>query len=86
MIRAGVVVAGLALSGCVGTVSAPDCRDPGLQAFVGQPLSALEASLPEGSYKVNFPLPDGTVTLEDFPDRVRVSVDGDGVIRQLSCG
>jgi hypothetical protein len=31
-------------------------------------------------------LPDGTVTLEDFPDRVRASVDSAGVILGIGCG
>jgi hypothetical protein len=74
------------LAGCVSSTAGPDCRDPALQALVGQPLSALAARVPDGSYKVDYPLPDGAVTLEDFPDRLRVSVDESDVIVGLGCG
>lgn len=83
------VVAGLALlllGACVGTPRALDCRDPGLQSLVGQPLSALRAMAPEDSFKVDRPYIDGTVTLEEFPDRLRVSVDASDTIRSLGCG
>ena len=77
----------LALTNCVGTPKAVDCRDPDLQRFVGQPLSVLEAELrlPEDEYKVDYPSPYGP-TLEEFPDRLRISVDEAGVIRSIGCG
>ena len=82
-------VAGLAVVLVAGCVSGPrplDCRDPALQALVGQPLSALVALAPEESFKVDRPYIDGTVTLEDFPDRVRVTVDAGDTILGLACG
>lgn len=81
-------VAGLAvLAGCVSPPAQVDCRDPALQRFLGQPLDdALRAlDLPEGSYKVDYPSPIG-VTLEEFPDRLRISVDDGFVIRSIGCG
>lgn len=42
--------------------------------------------MPEGGYKVDYPLPDGSVTLEDFPDRLRVTVDRNDIILQVFCG
>jgi hypothetical protein len=35
---------------------------------------------------VDLPTPDGTVTLEDFPDRLRVTVDDQDRIIQVFCG
>lgn len=74
------------LLGCVAAGTEPACRDPGLQALVGQPVRALYDRFPEGGYKVDWPLPDGTATLEDLPDRVRASVDAGGVILTIGCG
>jgi len=88
-VRLMPAVAGLAavlLAGCVSGPSRLDCRDPGLQALVGQPLAALKAMAPEESFKVDRPYIDGTVTLEDFPDRVRVTVDASDTILGLGCG
>jgi hypothetical protein len=84
--RLAGAVALLLLGACVSGPRALDCRDPGLQALVGQPLSALKAMAPEESFKVDRPYIDGTVTLEDFPDRVRVTVDADDTILGLACG
>lgn len=74
------------LAGC--TTSGPPlgCGADELQGLVGQPLSALRAAVPEGGYKVDYPLPDGTVTLEDVSDRLRVSVDRAEIIRSVGCG
>ncbi len=72
--------------GCGAAETGPACRDPGLQALVGQPVQALADRFPEGGYKVDWPLPDGTVTLEEFPDRVRAFVDEGGVILGMACG
>lgn len=72
--------------GCVAAGPEPACRDPAVQALVGQPVRALYDRFSEGNYKVDWPLPDGTVTLEDFPDRVRASVDEEGVILGIGCG
>ncbi|MDM7932323.1 I78 family peptidase inhibitor [Tabrizicola sp.] len=74
------------LAGCVSGPVVPDCRDRALQSLVGQPLAALEARVPRDSFKVDRPLPDGTVTLEDFPDRLRVTVDEADIILGLGCG
>lgn len=77
----------LAASGCAPTSGPPlGCGSERYQSLVGQPLSALEAAIPEGGYKVDYPLPDGTVTLEDISDRLRVAVDGQGTILQVGCG
>jgi hypothetical protein len=86
MSRLWAVLLAAALAGCVASGPGPDCGADRYQSLVGQPLAALEAALPEGGYKVDYPLPDGTVTLEEFWDRLRVSVDEDGVIRSVGCG
>ena len=83
-------VAGLALlllGACVAAPRAPRCADPGLARFLGQPLSVAvaELHLQEGDYKVDYPSPHGP-TLEEFPDRLRMSVDEAGVIRSIGCG
>ena len=87
MIRA---TAGLALALLAGCVAGPPpydgCGAEDFQDLVGQPIAAVESRLPAGRYKVDYPLPDGTVTAEDFWDRLRVGVDGDGVIRSVNCG
>jgi hypothetical protein len=62
------------------------CGSERYQSLVGQPLAALEAAIPGGGYKVDYPLPDGTVTLEDISDRLRVSVDSANIIRSVGCG
>lgn len=85
MIRASLLLIVALLPGCTTSVPPPGCGAEERQALVGQPLSVVEAALPDG-YKVDYPLPDGTVTLEDFPDRLRVSVDRDGIVRSLGCG
>lgn len=71
---------------CVAPEADPACRDPALQDLVGQPVRALYDRFPEGGYKVDWPLPDGTATLEDFPDRVRASVNSEGTILGIGCG
>lgn len=57
-----------------------------LQALVGRPLAALLAVVPQDSVKVDRPYIDGTVTLEEFPDRIRVTVDAGDTILGLGCG
>lgn len=86
--RAALVILGAAaLSACVGTTRPVDCRDPELRRFLGQPLAAMvdELRLPEEAFKVDRPSPFG-VTLEEFHDRLRVSVDENEVIRGIGCG
>lgn len=80
-------VAALCLAGCVAAPRPVACDDPGLQGYLGQPLAAAVADLglTEGAYKVDYPSPHGP-TLEEFPDRLRISVDGAGVIRSIGCG
>lgn len=80
------LVLSLGLSACVASADETACGAERFQNLVGQPLEALAARLPEASYKVDRPLPDGTVTLEDFPDRLRVTVDGRDMILQVFCG
>jgi hypothetical protein len=81
------MLAALSLVGaCVAPEADPACRDPELQDLVGQPVQALYDRFPEGGYKVDWPLPDGTATLEDFPDRVRASVNVEGTILGIGCG
>jgi hypothetical protein len=76
-----------ALPGCVPTSGpALGCGAERLQSLVGQPLSALDAARPDGDYKVDYPLPDGSVTLEEISDRLRVTVDERGTILQVGCG
>lgn len=85
MTRWLLVIPGL-VSACVSSEHPPDCGAAAYQSLVGQPVSALEAARPSGDYKVERPTPDGTVTLEDFPDRLRVTVDGEDRIIQVYCG
>lgn len=75
------------LAGCVGGPAPVACGDPGLRGYLGQPLTAAVAGLglSDGEYKVDYPSPYGP-TLEDFPDRLRISVDEAGVIRSIGCG
>lgn len=63
------------------------CDDPGLRRYLGQPLAAAVEGLglAEDEYKVDYPSPYGP-TLEEFPDRLRISVDEAGVIRSIGCG
>ncbi len=85
-----------AAAGCTATDPAVGCGAERYRDLVGQPLSALEAALPAGGYKVDLPLPDGTVTPEDCADRWRgrvdrvsvdrVSVDRGRVIHSVGCG
>jgi hypothetical protein len=73
--------------GCTESGPPLGCGAEPYKALVGQPLSAaLEAAVPEGGYKVDDPLPDGTVTLEEFAGRLRVSVNGDKIIWSVGCG
>jgi hypothetical protein len=74
------------VSACVASGDPPGCGADAYRSLEGQPLSALEALLPSGDYKVDYPTPDGTVTLEEFPDRLRVTVDEDDRIIQVFCG
>jgi hypothetical protein len=85
MIR-GALAAVLLVSACTPLSPPEGCGAERYQSLVGQPLAALEAALPGGGYKVDYPLPDGTVTLEEFWDRLRVSVDAAGIIRSVGCG
>lgn len=81
------VVAVAAPGGCVGSPDPVACGDPGLQRYLGQPLTAAVDGLrlSEGVFKVDYPSPHGP-TLEEFPDRLRMSVDETGVIRSIGCG
>lgn len=85
MAKAALVLT-LGLAACVASPDKTACGAERFQNLVGQPLEALAARLPEDSYKVDRPLPDGTVTLEEFPDRLRVTVDRQDVILQVFCG
>lgn len=87
MRAAAAGLAMLLLGACVGTPQGVACSDPELRRFLGQPLPVLVESLrlQEGDYKVDIPLPHGP-TLEEFPDRLRVSVDEAGVILGIGCG
>ena len=87
--RSLALLATLALtSACVDPLPPPasPCPADKVAHLVGQPLSALQAAMPLGGFKVDYPLPDGTVTAEFFPDRVRVSVDEAGIITSIGCG
>lgn len=86
MIRAAPALMAALLVGCATSGPPLGCGAEDRQWLVGQPLSALAAAVPDGYYKVDYPLPDGTVTLEDFSDRLRVSVDEAGIIQAVSCG
>lgn len=81
-----VLVLFVGLAGCTESGPSQGCGAEKRQSLVGQPLAALEAAMPEGGYKVDYPLPDGSVTLEDFPDRLRVTVDRNDIILQVFCG
>jgi hypothetical protein len=88
MMRWGLAFAAVVLvAACVGRSGSVVCSDPGLQRFLGQPLEAAVngLGLSEGDYKVDYPSPYG-LTLEEFPDRLRMSVDEAGVIRGIGCG
>jgi hypothetical protein len=84
--RWALIALGALLAGCTGSGPPMGCGSERYQSLAGQPLSALEAALPAGGYKVDYPLPDGTVTLEDIPNRLRVTVDEGGTILQVFCG
>lgn len=86
MMRAASGLVLVVLAGCTQSGLPPRCDAERYQDLVGQPLSALEAALPQGGYKVDYPLPDGTVTLEEIWDRLRVAVDEDDIIRTVGCG
>jgi hypothetical protein len=80
------VLSPVLVSACVSSGGLPDCGAERYQPLVGQPLTALEAIRPDGDYKVDRPTPDGTVTLEDFQDRLRLTVDRQDRIIQVYCG
>lgn len=86
--RGLVALSGMALlTGCVGGPAPVACGDPDLQRYLGQPLAAAVdgLGLSESDYKVDYPSPYGP-TLEEFPDRLRMSVNEAGVIRAIGCG
>ncbi|MDP3198141.1 I78 family peptidase inhibitor [Tabrizicola sp.] len=85
-IRAWLILVPGLLSACVTSGGLSDCGAEAYQSLVGQPLSALEAQRPAEDFKVDRPTPDGTVTLEEFPDRLRVTVDGQDRILNVFCG
>lgn len=85
-VRLWLIFAPGLLAACVPPEGPADCGAEAYRSLEGQPLSALEALRPAGDCKVDPPTPDGTVTLEEFPERVRVTVDDQDRIIQVFCG
>ncbi|WP_170433680.1 I78 family peptidase inhibitor [Ruegeria arenilitoris] len=59
------------------------CKGEPFAQSVGQPVSAIQASLPERSRVLG---PDDIATQDYRIDRLNVYVNGAGVIQRLTCG
>ncbi|WP_170479650.1 I78 family peptidase inhibitor [Ruegeria arenilitoris] len=59
------------------------CKGEPFADSVGQPVSSIQASLPERSRVLG---PDDIATQDYRIDRLNVYVSGSGVIQRLSCG
>lgn len=83
MARLALLLA-LALAGCVAEPEQNACGAAGLQALVGQDMSALAAmTFPAGTRIIE----PGTAVTEDYrPDRLNIDVDAGGTITGVWCG
>ncbi|MGI9368890.1 MAG: I78 family peptidase inhibitor [Ruegeria sp.] len=59
------------------------CKGEPFANSIGQPVSTIQADLPERSRVLG---PDGIATQDYRIDRLNVYVNGSGVIQRLSCG
>ncbi|CAD0184380.1 Peptidase inhibitor I78 family protein [Ruegeria sp. THAF57] len=59
------------------------CQGEAFADSVGQPVSTIQAQLPERSRILG---PDGIATQDYRIDRLNVYVDGAGIIQRLTCG
>ena len=59
------------------------CKGEPFAQSVGQPVSTIQASLPERSRVLG---PDDIATQDYHIDRLNVYVNGAGVIQRLTCG
>lgn len=59
------------------------CEGEQFTDAVGQPVSTIQAQLPERSRVLG---PDGIATQDYRIDRLNVYVNGEGIIQRLTCG
>ncbi|SLN45282.1 I78 family peptidase inhibitor [Ruegeria meonggei] len=59
------------------------CEGDAFAGSVGQPVSGIQAQLPERARVLG---PDGIATQDYRIDRLNVYVDSEGVIQRLTCG
>ena len=59
------------------------CKGEPFAASVGQPVSTIQAELPENARVLG---PDDIATQDYRVDRLNVFVDASGVIQRLTCG
>ncbi|NVO56078.1 hypothetical protein HW561_09795 [Rhodobacteraceae bacterium B1Z28] len=59
------------------------CKGEAFADSVGQPVSTIQANLPERSRVLG---PDGIATQDYRIDRLNVYVNGAGIIQRLTCG
>ncbi|KUJ78820.1 I78 family peptidase inhibitor [Ruegeria profundi] len=59
------------------------CKGDPFADSVGQPVSAIQASLPERSRVLG---PDDLATQDYRIDRLNIYVNGSGIIQRLTCG
>lgn len=59
------------------------CQGDAFAGSVGQPVSLIQADLPERTRVLG---PDGIATQDYRIDRLNVFVDGAGIVQRLTCG
>lgn len=59
------------------------CEGEPFIGAIGQPVSSIQAQLPERSRVLG---PDAIATQDYRIDRLNVYVDGEGIIQRLTCG